>query len=69
MEHGGGPALVSVSVDASEDVDLLVAAEALASALDAEGIAAMVNQNTDTNTDVIHIRVGSKPNPPARSAA
>jgi hypothetical protein len=49
-------------VDASKDSGLLDAAKTLASALNAEGIAATVNPTTETNaTNVIHILVGPKP--------
>jgi hypothetical protein len=60
MDGTGGPALVRINVDASQDLD---AAEALASALNDEGIAATVNPKTesDTDTNVIHILVGPKP--------
>jgi hypothetical protein len=62
MDRAGGPALVRIDVDASKDPELLDAAGALASALNAEGIAATVNPKTDTDTtNVIHIRVGPKP--------
>jgi hypothetical protein len=50
-------------VDASKDPELLNAAEALASALNAEGIAATVNPKTETdtaNTNVINILIGPK---------
>jgi hypothetical protein len=51
-------------VDASKDSELLNAAETLASALNAEGIAATVHSMTKTdsaNANVIHILVGHKP--------
>jgi hypothetical protein len=50
-------------VDASRDSELLNAAETLASALNAEGIAATVNTKTepDTNAAAIHILIGPKP--------
>lgn len=59
----GGPGLVEIHVDASKDPELLNAAEALASALNAEGIAATVNPKTETdtaNTNVIDILIGPK---------
>jgi hypothetical protein len=55
---------VIINVDASKDSELLGAAETLASALNAEGIAAKVNSKTETDTinaNVIHILVGPKP--------
>jgi hypothetical protein len=62
MDRTGGPALVRIEVDASKDSELLDAAGALASALNAEGIAATVNPKTETDiTNVIHILVGPKP--------
>jgi hypothetical protein len=57
----GGPGLVEIHVDASKDPELLDAAGALASALNAEGIAATVNPKTETdtaNTNVIDILIG-----------
>jgi hypothetical protein len=59
----GGPVLVTIHADSSRDPQLLNAAETLASALNAEGIAATVNPKTeaDTNANVIHILVGPKP--------
>jgi hypothetical protein len=58
----GGAALVRIELDASKDPELLDAAETLASALNAEGIAATVNLKTETDTtNVIHILVGPKP--------
>jgi hypothetical protein len=59
-----GATLVSIHVDASKDSELLNAAETLASALNAEGIAATVHSMTKTdsaNANVIHILVGHKP--------
>jgi hypothetical protein len=62
MDKTGGPALVRIDVDASKDSELLDAAETLASALNAEGVAATVNSKTETtNAAVIHILVGPKP--------
>jgi hypothetical protein len=64
MDKGGGPALVRIDVDASKDSELLDAANALASALNAEGIAATVNPTTEAETNdanVIHILIGPKP--------
>jgi hypothetical protein len=64
MDRGGGPALVRIDVDGSKDSELLKAAEALASALNAEGIAATVNEKAEidaANVNVIHILVGPKP--------
>jgi hypothetical protein len=64
MERGGGPALVRIDVDASKDSELMQAAEALASALNAEGIAATVEPKAETdatNASMIHIFVGPKP--------
>jgi hypothetical protein len=61
---GGGLALVNIHVDASRDSELLNAAETLASALNAEGIAATVNPKAEpdtTNAAVIHILIGPKP--------
>jgi hypothetical protein len=53
---------VTIEVDATKDPELLDAAETLASALNAEGIAATVNPKTETDaTNVIHILVGPKP--------
>lgn len=59
LSSAGGAALVKIEVDASKDPTLLEAAKALASALNAEGIAAEINPNA-TNTNVIHILVGPK---------
>jgi hypothetical protein len=59
----GGPGLVEIHMDASRNPELLNAAEALASALNAEGIAATVNPKTETdtgNTNVINILIGPK---------
>lgn len=64
MDRAGGPALVRIDVDASKDPELLDAANALASALNAEGIAAVVNPTAEadaTNASMIHIFVGPKP--------
>jgi len=64
MGRGAGPALVRIEVDASKDPKLLDAAETLASALNAEGIAATVTPKAETdaaNANVIHILVGPKP--------
>jgi hypothetical protein len=62
MNRAGGPALVSIEVDASRDPELLDAATELASALDEQGIAAAVSVKTDTtNAETIHILVGPKP--------
>ncbi len=62
MDRAGGPALVKIDVDASEDPELLDAAVTLASALNAEGIEATVSAKTDpANADVIHILIGPKP--------
>jgi hypothetical protein len=62
MDRAGGPALVRIEMNASKDSELLNAAETLASALNAEGIAATVNPKTETDTtNVIHILVGPKP--------
>jgi len=53
---------IIIEVDASKDPELLAAAGTLASALNAEGIAATVNQKTETEvTNVIHILIGPKP--------
>jgi hypothetical protein len=53
---------VIIEVDASKDPELLKAAETLSSALNAEGIAAIVNPKTEPDaTNVIHILVGPKP--------
>jgi hypothetical protein len=60
---GGGPVLVTINVDSTRDPQLLEAAETLASALNAEGIAATVNPKTETdaaNVSVIHILVSPK---------
>jgi hypothetical protein len=59
----GDPVLVTIHADSTRDLQLLDAAETLASALNAEGIAATVNPKTetDTNANVIHILVGPKP--------
>jgi hypothetical protein len=54
---------VRIDVDGSKDSTLLDAADALASALSAEGIAATANQTPETdaaNANVIHILVGPK---------
>jgi hypothetical protein len=54
---------VKINVDASKDSELLGAAETLASALNAEGIAATVNPRAETDAikaNVIHILVGPK---------
>jgi hypothetical protein len=54
---------VRIDVDASKDPTLLDAAKALASALNAEGIAAVVNPKPEsdaTKANVIHILVGPK---------
>jgi hypothetical protein len=51
-------------VDASKDSELLKAAEALASALNAEAIGATINEKAEidaANVNVIHILVGPKP--------
>lgn len=64
MDRAGGPALVRVEVDASKDSALLDAAGVLASALNAEGIAATVNPKAESDpayANVIHILVGPKP--------
>jgi hypothetical protein len=64
MDRTGGLALVRIEVDASKDAKLLHAAEALALALNAEGIAATVEPKAETdaaNVNVIHIFVGPKP--------
>jgi len=64
MDRAGGPALVRIDVDASKESELLDAAETLASALKAEGIAAVVNPTAEanaTNASMIHIFVGPKP--------
>ena len=64
MERGGSPALVRIDVDASKDSELMQAANALASALIAEGIAATVEPKAETdaaNDSMIHIFVGPKP--------
>jgi hypothetical protein len=64
MERGGSPALVRIDVDASKDSELMQAAEALASALNGEGIAATVEPKAETdaaNDSMIHIFVGPKP--------
>jgi hypothetical protein len=53
-----------VRIDASKNAGVLDAAEALASALNAEGIAATANAITETNSpdgNVIHILIGPKP--------
>jgi hypothetical protein len=57
-----GPVLVTINVDSTNSL-LLGAAEALASALNTEGIAAAVTPMTeaDANANVIHILVGLKP--------
>jgi hypothetical protein len=53
---------VIIEVDASKASGLLDAAETLARALNAEGIAATVNPTTEIDTtNVIHILVGPKP--------
>jgi hypothetical protein len=60
----GGAALVTIWVDASKISELGEAAEALAAALNGEGIAAIVNPKMEidaTKTDVIHILIGPKP--------
>jgi hypothetical protein len=59
----GGTVLVTIHADSTRDPQLLAAAETLASALNAEGIAATVSPKTetDTNANVIHILVGPKP--------
>jgi hypothetical protein len=62
MDRGSSPGLVRIDVDASKDSELLHAAEALAAALNAEGIAATVEPKAETdaaNINVIHIFVGS----------
>lgn len=64
MDRRSGPALVRIDVDASKDSELLHAAEALASALNGEGIATTVEPKAETdaaNMNVIHILVGPKP--------
>ena len=62
MDRTGGPAIVRIDVDASKDQSLLEAADVLASALNAEGIAAVVtpNESEATKANVIHIVVGPK---------
>jgi hypothetical protein len=58
----GGPALVSIHVDASKP-ELWTAAQALATALNAVGIEALANQTSTpdaSNANAIHIRVGPK---------
>jgi hypothetical protein len=58
----GGPARVSIHVDASKP-ELWEAAQALASALNAEGIEALANQTSTpdaSNANAIHILVGPK---------
>jgi hypothetical protein len=63
MDRAAGPAVVRIDVDASKDSELLDAAETLASALNTEGIAAVVNPKAETdaaNAGVIHIVVGPK---------
>jgi hypothetical protein len=59
----GGPVLVTIQIDSTRDAQLLDAGETLASALNAEGIAATVNPKTETDisVNVIHILVGLKP--------
>ncbi len=58
----GAPSLVEINVDSSKDAELLAAATALASALNAEGIAATVNPKIEADaTNVIHILVRPKP--------
>jgi multidrug efflux pump subunit AcrA (membrane-fusion protein) len=58
----GGPVLVTIHADSTRDPQLLDAATTLASALNSEGIAAIVNPKTETDaTNVIHILVGPKP--------
>ena len=55
---------VIIDVDASKDPTLWDAAQALGSALNAEGIAAMVNPKPETdasNANVIHILIGPAP--------
>jgi hypothetical protein len=64
MDRSGGPALVRIEVDASKDSELLDAAGVLASALNAEGIAATVTPKAESDpayANVIHILVGPKP--------
>jgi hypothetical protein len=62
MDRAGGPALVRIHVDAGKDPELLDAAKTLASALNAEAIAAIIKTEPDaTNANVIHILVGPKP--------
>ena len=59
----GGAALIKIHVDATIS-ELSEAAETLASALNAEGIAAMVISKTETdsiNANVIHILISPKP--------
>jgi len=55
-----GPVLVTINVDSTNSL-LLGAAEALASALNTEAIAAAVTPMTEADANVIHILVGLKP--------
>jgi hypothetical protein len=62
--YSSGVALVTIDVDASNDPDLWLAAQAMPSALNAEGIAAIVSPMTEAKTtgaNLIHILVGPKP--------
>jgi hypothetical protein len=58
----GGPAIVKIHVDATKAEELWEAAEALASALKAEGIEALAEQATpeNSNANAIHILIGPK---------
>jgi hypothetical protein len=61
-----GPVLVTINVDPTNSL-LLGAAEALASALNAEGISAVANQKPESdaaNASVIHILIGLKDTAP-----
>jgi hypothetical protein len=60
----GGASLITINVDTNKDPKLSEAAETLVSALNEEGIAAVVIPKTDTdptNANVIHIVIGPKP--------
>ena len=64
QSSAGGPGLVSIRLNASKHPELSEAAEALASALNAESVAATLDPKAEADTinpNVIHIVVGPKP--------